>query len=226
MKRTWAIGDVHGCLIAMDTLLQALALEPDDELIFLGDLIDRGSDSKGVIDRILQLRQQRTVHVIQGNHEEMVLIARDLPGYARAWLQFGGVETLASYGWNRGIEQGWIEAIPQAHWSFLKNDLIDAFEQDGHLLVHGSVDESLAIAEQPWNELRWKKWDEPKPHNSGNIIVCGHTPQMDGKPLSIGHAICIDTWVYQDGWLTALELGSHEYVQSNNFGEVRRDRLP
>lgn len=223
--RIWAIGDVHGCITALETLLTALDIEPEDQLIFLGDLVDRGPDSKGVIDLLLQLREQRNVSIIKGNHEEMMLIARDLPGYARAWYQFGGAETLASYGWTRGIEEGWTAAIPDEHWRFFKHDLIDAVQEAGHIMVHGGVSPDLPLSEQPWNEMRWKKWDSPEPHCSGDIVVCGHTHQPGGKPLSVGHAICIDTWVYGDGWLTALDICTHEYVQANQRGEVQHAKL-
>jgi serine/threonine protein phosphatase 1 len=56
-------------------------------------------------------------------------------------------------------------------------------------------------------------------------MVCGHTHQASGKPISVGHAVCIDTWAYAKGWLTALDVTSHEYVQANKKGETRRDRL-
>lgn len=223
--RIWAIGDVHGCLTALETLLATLTLKTEDQLIFLGDLVDRGPDTRGVIERILQLRMERTVHVIKGNHEEMLMISRDLPGYAQAWQKYGGREAMASYGWTQGVEPGWIEAIPLAHWNFLKKDLVDAVEEAGHIMVHGGLDPDVPIPEQAWDEMRWKRWENPLPHASGSIMVCGHTHQLNGKPCSVGHAICIDTWAYGKGWLTALELASHEYVQANQKGEVRRDRL-
>jgi len=223
--RYWAIGDIHGCLTALEALLAALDLQPDDQLIFLGDLVDRGPDTRGVIERIMQLRTERTVHVIKGNHEEMLLIARDLPGYAQAWLQFGGKEAIASYGWKQGIVPGWTEAIPASHWNFLKNDLVDAVEEAGHIMVHGGLDPELPLEKQPWDEMRWKRWENPQPHVSGKTMVCGHTHQTTGKPVSVGHAICIDTWAFGRGWLTALDLASHEYVQANKKGEIRRDRV-
>jgi serine/threonine protein phosphatase 1 len=224
--RIWAIGDVHGCLTALDTLLQTLELQPDDRLIFLGDLIDRGPESKGVIERLFTLRSERQVDVVQGNHEEMLLIARDLPGYARAWQMYGGKETLASYGLPDGTIDGWPDAIPAEHWNFIKKEMVDAVEEDKHILVHGGYDPTLPLDQQPWNQLRWQKWNDPQPHCSEKIVVCGHTHQVSGIPLSVGHAICIDTWVYGgDGWLTALELGSHEYVQANQKGDIRQNQL-
>jgi serine/threonine protein phosphatase 1 len=224
--RYWAIGDVHGCLTALNTLLAALELQPTDRLIFLGDLIDRGPDSRGVIDRIIALRNERPVEVIQGNHEEMLIIARDLPGYAQVWQQYGGRQTLASYGWTAGISEGWPQAIPQEHWKFITGEMVDAVVEAGHLCVHGGIDATLPLDEQPWNQLRWLKWNDPKPHPSGLTVVCGHTHQVSGEPLTVGHHICIDTWVYGvDGWLTALNLATQEYVQANQRGAVRRGVL-
>jgi serine/threonine protein phosphatase 1 len=155
----------------------------------------------------------------------MLIIARDLPGYAQAWQQYGGKEMLESYGWMQGAEKGWIEAIPQSHWDFFKNDMVDAVEEAGHVMVHGGVDPDVPLAEQHWDEMRWKRWDDPQPHVSGVIMVCGHTHLVSGVPLSLGHAVCIDTWVYGKGWLTALEVASHHYVQANQKGEVRRGEL-
>ena len=92
-------------------------------------------------------------------------------------------------------------------------------------MVHGGIDPELPLDRQHWDEMRWKRWDDPKPHISGVIMVCGHTHQSLGKPISVGHAICIDTWAYAKGWLTALDVTSHEYAQANKKGEARRDRL-
>lgn len=223
--RTWVIGDVHGCLKALNTLVDALQLATDDQLIFLGDLVDRGPDSHGVIDRILELRAVREVHVVQGNHEEMMLISRDLPGYAKAWQQYGGKETLASYGWKHGVEPGWTQAVPVEHWQFLRDGLVDAVLEQNHIMIHGGIDPEKPLEDQDWNELRWQRWDDPQPHCSGNIVICGHTHQPGGIPVTVGHSICIDTWVYGTGWLTALELGSYEYVQANQKGQVRRGQL-
>src|ERR1700686_4607229 len=96
--RQFAIGDVHGCLTALQTLLDRLAPGREDKLIFLGDLIDRGPDSQAVVDTVLQLRQKCLVEVIEGNHEEMLLLSRHDQALFQAWLSFGGRETLASYG--------------------------------------------------------------------------------------------------------------------------------
>ncbi|HMP15413.1 MAG TPA: metallophosphoesterase family protein [Gemmatales bacterium] len=222
---TWAIGDVHGCLTALNTLLSALELKPEDKLIFLGDLLDRGPDSRGVLERIFELKEQRSVEVIQGNHEEMLLIARDLPGYARVWQMYGGRETLASYGVNNPDYETWQHAIPEQHWQFFREGMVDAVEENDFVLVHGGYDPHLPWEKQPWDEFRGLKWNKSEPHGSGKGVVCGHTHPGNCLPVSVGHAICIDTWVYgSDGWLTALELESRSYVQANQQGMVRARR--
>ncbi|HMO37610.1 MAG TPA: hypothetical protein PKA06_16340, partial [Gemmatales bacterium] len=151
--------------------------------------------------------------------------ARDLPGYARVWQMYGGRETLASYGVNNPDYETWQHAIPEQHWQFFREGMVDAVEENDFVLVHGGYDPHLPWEKQPWNELRWLKWNNPEPHVSGKVVVCGHTHQVNCLPLSVGHAICIDTWVYgSDGWLTALELESRSYVQANQQGMVRARR--
>ncbi|MEZ6080055.1 MAG: metallophosphoesterase family protein [Pirellulaceae bacterium] len=95
--RLIAIGDIHGCTQALDTILATIGLESDDTFVTLGDYVDRGPDSKGVIDRLIALRSQCNLVPLFGNHEEMMLdVVRDgQPPYR--WLQYGGVETLDSY---------------------------------------------------------------------------------------------------------------------------------
>jgi serine/threonine protein phosphatase 1 len=227
--RQFAIGDVHGCITALSTLLDRLAPAPEDKLIFLGDLIDRGPDSKSVISTILELRNKCSVEAIMGNHEEMVLLSRVDPRLLQAWLSFGGRETLESYGVtfdsDLPIEKDWAKNIPEEHWHFLSTAMVDCVEEDHHILVHGAVDPKLPLAEQPWPELRWARWDDPQMHCSGKVTVCGHTHQPSGLPISNGNAICIDTWVYGDGWLTALDLATHRYLQTNQRGEVREGEI-
>jgi serine/threonine protein phosphatase 1 len=224
--KTYAIGDVHGCLTALETLLAKIPLKPDDQIVFLGDLIDRGPDSRGVVELILRLRQERPVQVILGNHEEMLMHSRKDINYADAWRSFGGQEMLQSYGWSEEDSIGWPHAIPDAHWNFFESSFVDYVELPEHILIHGSLLPKLPLNEQPWDDLRWEKWNDPEPHLSGKTVICGHTSQLSGVPLSVGHAICIDTWVYGKGFLTALDLETHEYHQSTEKGEYRSGVLP
>lgn len=96
--RLLAIGDIHGCHIAFDTLLEHLSILPTDTVVVLGDVIDRGPGTRQVIDRLLELRQQCRLVFLMGNHEEMFLGSLAVEGVRESWLGFGGWETLQSYG--------------------------------------------------------------------------------------------------------------------------------
>ncbi|MEM9538379.1 MAG: metallophosphoesterase family protein [Cyanobacteria bacterium P01_E01_bin.42] len=95
--RTIAIGDIHGCAIAFDLLLDSIALQPEDTVITLGDYIDRGNDSKGVIDRLIALHKKGQLIPLKGNHEIMLLEARQSQEEERQWRKYGGEITLKSY---------------------------------------------------------------------------------------------------------------------------------
>ena len=116
-------------------------------------------------------------------------------------------------------------AIPEAHWRFLEEELRAWYETPTHFFVHANYYPDVPLAEQPDLMLYWEKFDDPPPHESGKIMVCGHTPQKSGLPRNIGHAVCIDTWVYGKGWLTCLDVGSGKYWQANQRRETRSGRL-
>jgi serine/threonine protein phosphatase 1 len=97
--RTIAIGDILGCSAALDSLLQCLRPGPEDTLITLGAYIDRGPDSRGVLDRLIALAGDCRPVPLLGNHEEMLLAAIRDRTALRSWLECGGAATLRSYGW-------------------------------------------------------------------------------------------------------------------------------
>src|SRR5262249_36124911 len=111
MSRTLAIGDIHGCSATLDALLTVVALAPDDIVITLGDYVDRGPDSKGVLERLLRIEGRARLVPLLGNHDEMMLEARN--GSSYDWQSGYGETTVASYGGN-------VDQIPQAHWGFLE----------------------------------------------------------------------------------------------------------
>jgi len=111
--RTIAVGDVHGHSAALRSLVEAISPRPTDTMVFLGDLIDRGPDSKGVIDLVLALEKQCTVVPLMGNHEEMLLGAIDSPSGLDFWMKFGGKEALQSYGVDRP------QQLPAEHIVFI-----------------------------------------------------------------------------------------------------------
>lgn len=220
--RLLAIGDIHGCSQALDTLLAVVAPGGDDFLIVLGDYVDRGPDSKGVIDRLLKLHLKGQLIALRGNHDEMMLLARR-GKERRAWLSFGGKETLASYG-IPVLEDNQLRKIPQEHWHFLEHVCRDYYETSTHFFVHANVFPDVPLERQPTHQLYWEKLSpyEYKPHVSGKIMICGHSKQPDGMPLNLGKVICLDTGVYEpDGWLTCLDVKSGQYWQANQKGDQR-----
>ena len=221
MSRTLAIGDVHGCLTALDTLLGFVQPQPADRLVFLGDYVDRGPDSKGVLDRLLELKRMAEVVCLRGNHEIMMLGARQGRDDYRFWLACGGLEAMQSYAGPDGVMT--LDDIPEAHWHFVRHGCKDWHETETHVFVHANLHPDKPLDEQGTDWLHWQALirDRHKPHQSGKTMVCGHSEQRDGMPLRVLGAVCIDTWAYGDGWLTCLDVESGEYWQANELGQTR-----
>jgi len=212
------IGDIHGCSQALDALLAAVQIEPFDEIITLGDYVDRGPDSRGVIERLLKLRRTNRLIALRGNHELMMLDAWH-GKEATEWLKCGGRATLASYA-AAGMD-GKLSDVPDAHWDFLENHCVNWHETDTHFFVHANAYPDVALDEQPDYMLFWEQLQKTAAHRSGKIMVCGHTPQKSGLPLNLGHAICLDTWVHGRGWLTCLDITTGQYWQATQTGKQR-----
>jgi serine/threonine protein phosphatase 1 len=219
--RILAIGDIHGCSQALDTVLTMVQPRPDDLLITLGDYVDRGPDSKGVMNRLLELNRTGRLVALRGNHDQMMRDARRGPDEKADWLVCGGRTTLASYS-PRG-DAGQLADVPDEHWKFLDQICLDWYETETHFFVHANAYADLPLAQQPDYMLFWEPLDNvlPWPHRSGKVMICGHTRQRSGQPLNLGHAICIDTWVYGPGWLTCLDVKSGQIWQGNQLGQQR-----
>jgi serine/threonine protein phosphatase 1 len=220
-SRTLVIGDVHGCLAQLEALLDHAAPGGPDLVVFLGDLIDRGPDSARVISRVVALRRTSRVVVIMGNHEQMMLEARDSHEKHRDWLLNGGDATLRSYGGVRGT----LRDVPPEHWQFLERELVPYVETDSHILVHANCYPDMLMDEQPDYMLRWERCDQIAPHDSGKVIVCGHTPQKSGHPMNRGYAICLDTHASGGAMLTCMELESGRVWQADARGAVVRTHI-
>lgn len=217
--RILAIGDIHGCSTAFDTLLSAVKPQPDDKIITLGDYIDRGPNSKGIIKRLIALHKTGQLVALRGNHELMMLAARFSKKEESQWRYRGGKETLVSY--SKFDKIGRLKDVPTSHWDFMENVCVDWYETDTHFFVHANVHPDLPLAQQPKQMLFWEKFGNPVAHFSGKTMICGHTSQKSGIPLNRGHAICIDTRVYSKGWLTCLDVTSGQVWQANQAGNVR-----
>ena len=219
--RTLAIGDIHGCSQALRVLLDAVKPGPDDWVITLGDYVDRGPDSFGVIEQLVALHRTGRLVALRGNHEEMMLYARESEEKLHAWLACGGKQALRSY--SPLGDDGKLVDVPDEHWHFLENVCLDWHETDTHIFVHANVYPDLEMDEQPGYMLHWESitCERSVPHSSGKVVVCGHTQQRSGLPLNLGHAVCIDTWAYGQGWLTCLDVLSGRIWQANQAGRVR-----
>jgi serine/threonine protein phosphatase 1 len=222
--RTLAIGDVHGSALALDALLAAVAPTAADRLVFLGDYVDRGPDTRGVLDRLIRIRQDFPhAALLRGNHELMMTRARGDWSECRMWLSVGGEKALMSYAKPGAI--GRLDDVPGEHWEFLTGHLVDYFETDTHLFVHANLFPELPLDEQPELMLFWEFLSGPVGHESGKTVICGHTSQKSGAVLDLGDTICIDTFAYGGGYLTCLDVGSLRYWQANQQGHVREGRL-
>jgi serine/threonine protein phosphatase 1 len=216
--RVLAIGDIHGCIVSFETLLAAIAPKPEDLIVTLGDYVDRGPSSRDVIERLIGLQRTGRLVAITGNHDQMMLDARTGEPEKLWWLDDYGVETLASYA-RSGT--GSLADVPESHWRFLERDCRSWYETDTHFFVHANAYPDVPLSEQPIYMLRWESFGEPSPHSSGKIMVCGHTSQKSGRPVNLGHAICIDTYAHGGGWLTCLDAKSGRVWQANERREVQ-----
>lgn len=223
--RVLAIGDIHGCLGPLDDLLAWVAPAADDVLVTLGDYVDRGPDTRGVLDRLIGLKKSRPVICLRGNHEIMMLEAwRGGRSEKKMWLGVGGVQALGSYGGAPG-KTGTFEDVPPEHWHFLQHELVDYHESERLIFVHAGVGYSVPMAEQADNVLFWEFLGDEMRHESKKTVICGHTSQKSGVPKVVPGAVCIDTYAHGGGWLTCLDAISGRYWQVDMLGRTRDGRV-
>lgn len=219
--RAYAIGDVHGRLDLLDEILGEIERDMAARkplrtfIILLGDLIDRGPDSAGVVERLRAYRNDGAeLILLSGNHEEVLLeILSGKLGVLPAWLKFGGAECARSYGIDpeqlkqadelRAIELV-REKVPRRHREFLRG-FADTFRFGDYLFVHAGIRPGVGLEEQDRKDLRWIRepfLGDAKEH--GFVVVHGHTiaPEVEERSNRIG----IDTGAYQSGVLTAVAI--------------------
>lgn len=171
--RLLAVGDIHGCDLLLRDLLAAVVPTSEDQLVFLGDYIDRGSGSRQVIDQLLELRRilPQTVF-LKGNHEQMLLAyleGDDSFGY----LLNGGSSTLRNY-----RERGRIN-MPEAHLEFLST-LRTSYETEQFIFVHAGLRPGRPLEEQSETDLLWIRAEFlNSDYDWGKTLVFGHTPQVE-----------------------------------------------
>jgi serine/threonine protein phosphatase 1 len=202
MSLTYAIGDIHGCLDKLRSLLLRCEMHADGRsmsFVFVGDYIDRGPQSCGVIDCLIDLkaRHGEGVVTLMGNHEAMALAAVDGSGPARLWLAQGGLATLESY---RVVEP---RELPRAHVDWLRA-LPLSYDDGRRFFVHAGVNPGSPLEAQDDFDLLWIR--EPflsHGRDYGRLIVHGHTPLADGVPELRSNRLNLDTGAVFGGPLTA-----------------------
>jgi serine/threonine protein phosphatase 1 len=175
--RTLAIGDIHGSHRALITLLEVVRPKLEDRVVFLGDYVDRGEDSRSVIEYLIRHQEFFSPVFLRGNHEAMMLEGREDPMKATLWQSCGGFETLISY--EAAYQKDWPATIPDSHWTFLEQT-VRYFETPKHIFVHGGLNSELAMGEQPDWLLFWERFETIQPHKSGRKVIAGIHPRREG----------------------------------------------
>lgn len=224
-RRAYAIGDVHGRRDLLDQLLLQIEQDIDrrssrkSALVFLGDLIDRGPESRGVIDRLRNYRHERLKpYFLAGNHEEVLLrMLHGERGILTGWLKYGGAQCLASYGLDAAKldirdERATVSAIrnviPSSHVEFISS-FSDTLRFGDYLFVHAGIRPGIDLELQSQSDLRWIRspfLEDKSDH--GVIVVHGHTisDEVEMEDNRIG----IDTGAYRTGRLTALAVDGED----------------
>lgn len=231
--RTFVVGDIHGYASKLRKLLPKIRerASDGDTLVFVGDYIDRGPDSRGV----LEIVQEQSlggwpgpVVTLKGNHEILMLDAlTKRPRYGfDAWMQNGGLETVGSYTGGR-LTRNWLDAVPISHLEFLRN-LRDWYEDEHGIYVHAGLKPELRpeeCDEDAWQWIRGEFIDSE--YHWGKVVVFGHTPQyaphdrpiidpkdLPWQPLNRPEKIGIDTGAAYGGPLSAVMLPEREFFSA------------
>jgi serine/threonine protein phosphatase 1 len=202
MQRTYAIGDIHGCLRQLEALVAQCVAEAAGariRFVFLGDYIDRGPDSLGVIAFLMALQAHAAADVVclSGNHEELALAALSGGDNLSQWLRNGGDKTLRSYGVAAPGD------MPPDHMAWLRS-LSLSYDDGLRFFVHAGVDPSRPLDRQSDDDMRWIR--EPflsDLRDYGRLVVHGHTPRKDGAPDQKPNRLNLDTAAVLGGPLTA-----------------------
>lgn len=207
---SFVIGDIHGCSEELRHLVDALPVRPGDEMVFLGDYIDRGPDSSGVVSFLIELKaslSENKLVFLKGNHEDMLLSYLELSGHhGKMFLLNGGWATVQSYGLTADNPSPirLHTAMPPAHLQFYQS-LESYYLTEPYLCVHAGIHPLKSLEEQTDEELLWIR--DPFLHNSHTLpytILFGHTPQhavLYHLPYKIG----LDTGLVYGNMLTCFD---------------------
>jgi serine/threonine protein phosphatase 1 len=225
----YVIGDIHGCAAELRRLVEALPLVRGDQLVFLGDYIDRGPDSNAVVSHLVSLQgllPQVEVVFLRGNHEDMLLSYLGFGGqHGDMFLINGGKATLASYGLgpDEVTAERALSVIPADHLSFFRQ-LKNYHLMDSFLCVHAGIHPQKPLAEQTDEELLWiRNAFIYRSHSLPYTVLFGHTPQptvLYDLPYKVG----LDTGLVYGNMLTCLEVDEKVLFQIGR-GRKRVSRI-
>jgi serine/threonine protein phosphatase 1 len=216
-SRIIAIGDIHGCSLALESIIEAIDPDESDAIITLGDYVDKGPDTPGVLDQLIALRRRCRLFPLLGNHDQVMMAAVFGQVEPRLWLEMDGDKTIEAY--------GAIRDIPPEHMDFLASCEL-CLESDKHIFMHACYEPRLPLKEQEIETLLWTglRGYLPEPHYSGKRAIVGHTSQKNGKILDAGHIVCIDTHCCGGKWLTAMDINSGQVWQTDRDGNLRGEQ--
>jgi serine/threonine protein phosphatase 1 len=242
-RAVYAVGDVHGRADLLDELMTHIDADAaglgglSPALVFLGDYVDRGPDSRGVIDRVLAVigSGRYEVHALKGNHEHALSRFLEDPAVGPAWVSYGGLATVGSYlGSAVSLptdEAGWeamrvqlADAVPERHRAFL--DSLELYYVAGdYCFVHAGLKPGVPLEAQEEMDLiaiRREFLSARKPFEK--FVVYGHTPNLE--PAIEDHRIGIDTGAFATGILTCLKLVGTErtLLQTGAGAQAARER--
>jgi len=196
-ERLLAIGDIHGCLDELEAIIRQVEPRENDRFVFLGDYIDRGSDTPGVVEYLIEFAKQTVSVFLLGNHEDLLL--KFLFENDRTFVDWsvGGQATLDQY------KESVFRGIPRRHMDFFRS-LLPYYETDRFIFVHAGLKPPLPPKGQKLKDLLWIR-NEYTTFDWGKTIVNGHN--IRSKPLISPHRICIDTGAYTtEGYLTCCDV--------------------
>ncbi len=208
--REYVVGDIHGCLNELEYLIGALPLKSEDQLVFLGDYVDRGPDSKGVISYLIELRSKAKFELVllKGNHEDMLLSYIGVQGnHGDVFLVNGGSATLASYGVSEKGAGGDLfrSKIPLDHLDFFKG-LKSYHIMDSYLCVHAGINPVKPLGEQNDDEMLWIRHDFISAgHSLPYTVLFGHT-SFDSVLFDLPFKVGLDTGLVYGNTLSCLEV--------------------
>lgn len=218
-KRIFAVGDIHGCreeaAVLVEFLKKERNLSTDDQVVFIGDYIDRGPDSKGVIDLMLTLKREfpRTIF-LKGNHEDMLLSYLGFEGSGgAAFIHNGGDRTLESYGVDPTMTPEEVcKKISPVHIEFFRT--LDSYVIiGGYVFVHAGLSPLKDLRDQQYEDLYWIRNEFIyNVHRFDKTVVFGHTPFLDVL-FHLPYKIGIDTGLVYENKLSCIELSAGEVLQ-------------